>query len=81
MGYLAIQSFGANTAADTAQAMQALLETGPSGFILDLRGNTGGLVSAGMPHQRDLSRFLQQEMAYRVRCALVSTLRCFLRDQ
>ena len=49
MGYLAIQSFGANTAADTAQALQALLESGPSGFILDLRGNTGGLVSAGVP--------------------------------
>ena len=49
MGYLAIQSFGANTAADTAQALQALLQSDPSGIILDLRGNTGGLVSAGMP--------------------------------
>jgi carboxyl-terminal processing protease len=46
-GYLAIQSFGTNTAHDTAAAIAKLQAEGASAFILDLRGNSGGLVNAG----------------------------------
>ncbi|KAK9905975.1 hypothetical protein WJX75_009955 [Coccomyxa subellipsoidea] len=47
-GYLAIQSFGTNTAHDTAAAIAKLQAEGASAFILDLRGNSGGLVNAGL---------------------------------
>ena len=47
MGYVAIQSFGTNTGHDTATALHALKAQGASSFVLDLRGNSGGLVSAG----------------------------------
>ncbi len=46
-GYVAIQSFGTNTAHDTSVAIAALQAEGASAFILDLRGNSGGLVNAG----------------------------------
>lgn len=48
VGYVAIQSFGTNTAHDTSAAIAALQAEGVSAFILDLRGNSGGLVNAGM---------------------------------
>ncbi len=44
---MAIQSFGTNTAHDTAAAIAKLQAEGASAFILDLRGNSGGLVNAG----------------------------------
>ncbi len=54
MGYVAIQSFGTNTGHDTATALHALKAQGASSYVLDLRGNSGGLVSAGQHafHQR-----------------------------
>ncbi|CAL8472009.1 g11551 [Coccomyxa elongata] len=47
-GYVAIQSFGTNTAHDTAAAIAKLQAGGASAFVLDLRGNSGGLVNAGL---------------------------------
>ena len=47
VGYVAIQSFGTNTGHDTATALHALKAQGASSYLLDLRGNSGGLVSAG----------------------------------
>ena len=48
VGFVAIQSFGTNTAADTAHALSTLASEGADAYILDLRGNAGGLVSAGL---------------------------------
>ena len=47
-GYISIQSFSNNTAADTAHALSSLASEGAGSYILDLRGNPGGLVSAGL---------------------------------
>jgi C-terminal processing protease CtpA/Prc len=47
-GYVAIQSFGKNTAHDAAAAITSLQQQGARSLILDLRGNTGGLVNAGV---------------------------------
>ena len=46
-GYIAIQSFGNNTAHDAAAALASLQQEGATSLILDLRGNNGGLVNAG----------------------------------
>ncbi len=47
MGYMAIQSFGTNTGQDAAAALHSLHAQGASAYVIDLRGNSGGLVSAG----------------------------------
>ena len=47
MGYVAIQSFGTNTGQDAAAALHSLHAQGASAYVIDLRGNSGGLVSAG----------------------------------
>lgn len=48
LGYISIQSFGSSTALDTRAALTALETRGVAGYIIDLRNNGGGLVSAGM---------------------------------
>ena len=50
MGYMAIQSFGTNTGQDAAAALHSLHAQGASAYVIDLRGNSGGLVSAGERH-------------------------------
>ena len=47
VGYMAIQSFGTNTGQDAAAALHSLHAQGASAYVIDLRGNSGGLVSAG----------------------------------
>ena len=48
LGYISIQSFGSSTAFDTRVALTALETRGVAGYVIDLRNNGGGLVSAGM---------------------------------
>lgn len=50
MGYIHIKAFGHSTAASTEQAFRQLQAQGALGFIVDLRGNPGGLVQAGKAH-------------------------------
>ena len=45
---MAIQSFGINTGHDAATALHSLHAQGASSYVIDLRGNSGGLVSAGL---------------------------------
>lgn len=47
---MAIQSFGTNTGQDLAAALHSLQAQGASSYVIDLRGNSGGLVSAGQSH-------------------------------
>ncbi len=47
MGYVRLTSFGEHTGRDTEGALRKLESLGAAAYILDLRGNTGGLVSAG----------------------------------
>ena len=47
VGYMAIQSFGTNTGQDAAAALHSLHAQGASAYVIDVRGNSGGLVSAG----------------------------------
>jgi hypothetical protein len=49
IGYVRLTSFGEHTGRDAEQVMRLLESQGASAFIIDLRGNTGGLVSSGTP--------------------------------
>ena len=46
-GYIHIKTFGHNTARSTERAIVALQAQGASRFVIDLRGNPGGLIQAG----------------------------------
>ena len=46
VGYLTIGSFNQRTAAALEQALDTLTENGVQKFIIDLRGNPGGLLNA-----------------------------------
>ncbi len=54
LGYISIQAFGASTAADARGALATLEARRVSGYVLDLRSNGGGLVSAGAVHYTKL---------------------------
>lgn len=56
---MAIQSFGTNTGHDAAAALHSLHAQGASSYVIDLRGNSGGLVSAGLfpPFPKRYPRF------------------------
>ena len=62
VGYMAIQSFGTNTGQDAAAALHSLHAQGASAYVLDLRGNSGGLVSAGERHAQSFTS--QQLLIY-----------------
>ena len=47
-GYLRITHFAKNTPDDLRQAMDALIEAGVKGIVLDLRSNPGGLLTAAI---------------------------------
>jgi carboxyl-terminal processing protease len=59
-GYLKIDSFNENTAAELDEALDGFDTPSLQGLILDLRGNNGGLLSAGV-HVAD--RFLDRGQA------------------
>ncbi len=46
IGYLRVYAFNGDVTRQTSDAVQALLATGVSGFVLDLRDNPGGDLSA-----------------------------------
>ncbi|KAK9816623.1 hypothetical protein WJX72_002905 [[Myrmecia] bisecta] len=54
IGYLQLKSFGQGSARGTSNAIRALQQKGATAYILDLRGNPGGLVNAGY----DVARLL-----------------------
>jgi carboxyl-terminal processing protease len=56
-GYIKIDNFNENTDSELDESLDELLEKGLQGLILDLRGNNGGLLSAGV-HVAD--RFLDR---------------------
>ncbi len=57
IGYVKILSFGETTGEELDQAMRRLHEGRLKGLVLDLRGNQGGLLTAGV---RVAERFLQR---------------------
>ena len=56
-GYLRVSSFGEKTAGELDEALLDLQDRGMTGLLLDLRGNKGGLLSAGVDVA---SRFLSR---------------------
>lgn len=48
IAYVKINIFGDNTAGDLHQSLEELISQDPSGLILDLRGNPGGLLTASV---------------------------------
>jgi carboxyl-terminal processing protease len=48
VGYLRITSFGQNTGAEATNAIKNLLQQRPRGFVVDLRSNPGGYLSAAV---------------------------------
>jgi len=54
VGYLRLASFNARAAADTARALAQMRSQGAEAFVLDLRGNGGGLVRAAVDVSRSL---------------------------
>lgn len=53
LGYLRLSQFNANATAEIAHAIQKMEDQGANAYILDLRGNPGGLLQAGI----DIARF------------------------
>jgi carboxyl-terminal processing protease len=47
LGYVRPQTFGQGTADGMNHALRALEAAGADGYILDMRGNSGGIVNAG----------------------------------
>lgn len=60
VGYIKIDSFNENTDSELDEALDELEARGIEGLILDLRGNNGGLLTAGV-HVAD--RFLERGQA------------------
>ena len=54
LGYLRITQFAEPVPLQVAEALQALQQQGIEGLVLDLRNNSGGLVSAGLAVANDL---------------------------
>ena len=54
VGYLRITQFAETVPAQVASNLEALQEQGIDGLVLDLRNNSGGLVSAGLAVANDL---------------------------
>jgi carboxyl-terminal processing protease len=48
VGYVRVRHFGKDTSADLASALAAVQGTGARSLVLDLRGNTGGLLTAAV---------------------------------
>lgn len=48
IGYLRLGQFNANATTELAKAIRSLEEQGAKGYILDLRNNPGGLLTAGI---------------------------------
>ncbi|GBF95448.1 carboxyl-terminal-processing peptidase chloroplastic [Raphidocelis subcapitata] len=48
LGYIRLATFNGNTAAASADAIEALRKEGVDGFVLDIRSNGGGLFPAGV---------------------------------
>ncbi|MEO1069144.1 MAG: S41 family peptidase [Cyanobacteria bacterium J06638_6] len=56
IGYIRLIEFNANASTQMADAIRALSDAGVEGFVLDLRGNPGGLLMASI----DISRMWLQ---------------------
>jgi carboxyl-terminal processing protease len=48
LGYIRLNQFNANATTEMSQALRRLESQGASGYILDLRGNPGGLLQSGV---------------------------------
>ena len=48
IGYIRLKQFNANAAKEMSQAAKSLEEQGAEGYVLDLRGNPGGLLEASI---------------------------------
>ena len=48
IGYIRLKQFNANAAKEMRQAAKSLAEQGAEGYVLDLRGNPGGLLEASI---------------------------------
>jgi carboxyl-terminal processing protease len=53
LGYIRLSQFNANATAEVAHAINRLEEQGAEAYILDLRGNPGGLLQSGI----EIARF------------------------
>ncbi|GAB4236591.1 MAG: S41 family peptidase [Elainellaceae cyanobacterium] len=52
IGYIRLSEFSSHAPEQMRQAIQTLLEQGADGFVLDLRGNPGGLLNASIEISR-----------------------------
>lgn len=52
VGYIHLDEFSAHAAEQMQEAIEALIEQGVEAFVLDLRGNPGGLLQAGIEISR-----------------------------
>ncbi|WAL61054.1 carboxyl-terminal processing protease CtpB [Thermocoleostomius sinensis] len=59
IGYIRLTEFSSHAPEQMRQAIQTLLDQGADGFVLDLRGNPGGLLQASI----DISRMWLEEGA------------------
>jgi carboxyl-terminal processing protease len=57
IGYIRLSEFSSHAAEQMKEAIQSLQESGVSGFVLDLRGNPGGLLYASV----DIARMWLEE--------------------
>ena len=57
VGYIRLSEFSSHAAEQMKEAIQSLQESGVSGFVLDLRGNPGGLLYASV----DIARMWLEE--------------------
>lgn len=57
IGYIRLSEFSSHAPEQMRQAIQALVDQGADGFVLDLRGNPGGLLQASI----DISRMWLEE--------------------
>ncbi|MDX1977802.1 MAG: S41 family peptidase [Pseudanabaenaceae cyanobacterium bins.68] len=53
IGYIRLSQFNGNAAAAMAQVIQQFESAGAQGYVLDLRGNPGGLLQAGVEIARE----------------------------
>jgi carboxyl-terminal processing protease len=53
IGYIRLSQFNGNAASEMAKAIQKFEQQGATGYVLDLRGNPGGLLQAGVEIARE----------------------------
>lgn len=72
MGYIRLSTFSHNAATEMAAAVEALQREGARAFILDLRNNPGGLVTAGAGTRQTSKRLPATDPLGTPSCAVIT---------